>query len=116
MHFGHRERTTSKRYPSACPRPPLPRSVARALPDSTAILLPDKDTPFGHQGGTPKQIQSKLQGDHMHQARFFFLTLWALLGIVQARAFFLTLLVPVCYVLVCWLVGSARATVTRGCA
>ena len=26
------------------------RSLARALPDSTAILLPDKDTPFGHPG------------------------------------------------------------------
>ena len=69
-----RERTASKRYPSASPRPPLPRSVARALPDSTAILLPDKDTPLGHQGGTLKQIQSKVQDDHMHQARAFFLT------------------------------------------
>ena len=42
--------------PSARPRPPLPRSLARALPDSTAILLPDKDTPFGHPGGTARQI------------------------------------------------------------
>ena len=52
------QRTGSKdkTIPSASPRPPLPRSLAQALPDSTANLLPDKDTPFGHPGGTARQI------------------------------------------------------------